>query len=226
MATAPEVLAIAAHLSDKFTEEEQARVMEAIDVNIAATEGKGYEERHDTTVACPLLKDGICTVYEVRPLACARWHSFDVEQCRVGYEQPHARTTVRVNASAMAAGIAIQDGYQTALKADRVDHRGLDLVRGLKIALEETPQPRPRPQWPTAADQANYEGMLAVAREWADAGDAQKAAHYIRLAEGHMAALKAIETANDEIVKQRDMANRLRRAKQIVDEEMRHEQHP
>jgi hypothetical protein len=81
-ATVPEILAIARFVRERFTQEERDRLMEAVDANIEATEGLSGRERFFSRTPCPLLRDGACSVYEVRPVNCRSWHSEDAERCR------------------------------------------------------------------------------------------------------------------------------------------------
>jgi len=52
----------------------------------AATAGMSAAQRFGRKLPCPLLKDGLCTVYAARPLSCRRVASFAVEPCREEYE--------------------------------------------------------------------------------------------------------------------------------------------
>lgn len=46
-------------------------------------------EQHDTTnIECPLLLNDACSVYPVRSLACAGYHSTSLSQCQKSYSDP------------------------------------------------------------------------------------------------------------------------------------------
>jgi Fe-S-cluster containining protein len=136
-ATVPEVLTIAEYVRERFTEEERDRLMQAIDANIQATEGMTREQRMDYRTPCPLLKDGSCTVYEIRPMTCRAWHSADADRCREDFEEPKNRRGVPTNGLALQMGANVINGLCCALKSQRLDDHSLDLVRALKIALED-----------------------------------------------------------------------------------------
>jgi hypothetical protein len=133
----PEVLAIARYIIERFTPAERDRLERDIDAFIAATDGLTAERRMDLSVPCPLLAGGRCSVYEVRPMACRVWHSKDVEGCRLAFEEPTASHRTPVNSLAMLVGNAVKHGLVVALRSQRLDGRSLELVRGLKIALED-----------------------------------------------------------------------------------------
>ena len=57
--------------------EQQGRLQEVVDrAKSLVAQGKGG--------ACPLLsRDGKCTVYDIRPLACMSYHSLDRDRCQI-----------------------------------------------------------------------------------------------------------------------------------------------
>lgn len=50
------------------------------------------EQHHNTNVKCPLLINGKCSVYPVRPVACASYHSMSEELCKKSYDDPYDQT--------------------------------------------------------------------------------------------------------------------------------------
>jgi Fe-S-cluster containining protein len=135
--TIPEILAIAQHVRENFTLKERETLLRAIDTALAATKGLSRKERMDTRVPCPLLKEGSCSVYDNRPLPCRSYHSFDVEECKRDFEDPAARHTIGYNNLAASVGATAELGISVALDSQRLDGRNLDLIRALKIAMED-----------------------------------------------------------------------------------------
>jgi hypothetical protein len=134
--SAPEVLAIAQYVRERFTDEEQAALLQRIDAVIEATAGMTRDERMDCKVPCPLLQNGECSIYEVRPIACRAWHSFDVVQCEMDFHSP-AGKGVQVDTSVLLSGHAVLEGLEIAVRHQRYDSRELELVHGLKVALQD-----------------------------------------------------------------------------------------
>jgi hypothetical protein len=134
--SAPEILAIGQYVREKFSEEERQQLARAIDAHIATTEGMDDRQRSVCRTPCPLLRDGACSVYEVRPLTCRGYHSFDAEPCRRDCEHPTRNHTVPCNGLAYLAASQVGGGLSVALRSQRLDYRMLDLARALKIALE------------------------------------------------------------------------------------------
>lgn len=46
-------------------------------------------EHLHTNVQCPLLVNGKCAVYPVRPVSCASYHSLDEQKCKKSYDDPY-----------------------------------------------------------------------------------------------------------------------------------------
>ena len=78
-ASAPEILAIAAFVRERFDGERQAALNVRIEANIAATDGMDMGQRDHVRLDCPFLEAGRCSVYEVRPIACRGVSSYSVE---------------------------------------------------------------------------------------------------------------------------------------------------
>lgn len=72
------------HLSKNAVEECKSRVKE----QFQKIKGMTIEEHFTTNITCPLLVDNKCSVYPVRPLSCAGYHSSSVEKCRDSDENP------------------------------------------------------------------------------------------------------------------------------------------
>ena len=56
----------------------------------------GYAQRYARKLACPLLRDGSCTVYEVRPMRCRTYWSLDRSACEAQYQAPSTDVQVPV----------------------------------------------------------------------------------------------------------------------------------
>jgi hypothetical protein len=112
MVSAPEAFRIAAWLTDQGP----ARVVQ---FRSAATlpAGKSPSDRHGAKIPCPLLRDGVCSAYHVRPISCRSITSFDLAPCLSEYEGqsgtiavPDHYTAHAANAQlALAAALAAAD---------------------------------------------------------------------------------------------------------------------
>jgi Fe-S-cluster containining protein len=136
-ASAPEVLAIATFVRERFDEERQAALDRRVEANISATEGMDMSQRDRVRLDCPFLEAGKCTVYEVRPIACRGYSSYSVDDCREDYERPGTGVEVHTNGLRELVFGAIREGLAIACKSASVEHRLLELVRAYKIASKD-----------------------------------------------------------------------------------------
>lgn len=137
-ASAPEVLAIATFVRERFDEARQAAFNRRVEANISATEGMDMSQRDRVRLDCPFLEADKCTVYEVRPIACRGYSSYDVEDCREDYEHPGTGVEGHTNGLRELVFGAIREGLAVACKSASVEHRPLELVRAYKIASEDS----------------------------------------------------------------------------------------
>lgn len=106
--TAPEVFLIARHLKGKRREMAASRVAAAD----AVTHGRTVAERFADPTPCPLLEEGACGVYAVRPTACRSLASFDADLCARSFLANSGETL-----SMPRQGMASRSNYQAALRA-------------------------------------------------------------------------------------------------------------
>ena len=137
-ASAPEVLAIATFVRERFDEDRQTALNARIEANIVATAGMDMSERDRVRLDCPFLEGGKCSVYDVRPIACRGYSSYSVEDCREDYEHPGTGVEVHTNGLRELVFGAIREGLAVACKSASVEHRLLELVRAYKIASEDS----------------------------------------------------------------------------------------
>ena len=137
-ASAPEVLAIATFVHDRFDEERRAALNARVEANIAATAGMDMSQRDRVRLDCPFLEAGKCAVYEVRPVACRGYSSYSVDDCRKDFEHPGTGVDVSANDLRELVYGAIREGLAVACKSASVAHRLLELVRAYKIASEDS----------------------------------------------------------------------------------------
>ncbi len=159
-ASAPEVLAIATFVRERFDEDRQAALDRRVEVNIAATEGMDMSQRDRVRLDCPFLETGKCTVYEVRPIACRGYSSYDVEDCKEDYEHPGTGVEGHTNGLRELVFGAIREGLAVACKSASVEHRLLELVRAYKIASEDSTLAETWSSRPEAFERATGESVF------------------------------------------------------------------
>jgi len=134
--SAPEVFAIAEHLKATRSKDELDALRHRIDDYLERHAGLSHQDRRMARVVCPLLESNRCSIYRVRPLSCRGWNSYDVEQCKRDYEAPVKAGGIEVFAPQFKAAQAVKKGVRVALEAAGLEHKKMNLVAALKIALE------------------------------------------------------------------------------------------
>lgn len=79
----PEALLIGAHLERCLSAAEKAALIEELERAIRLKSGKSRSEIAGLRkeLRCPLLRGGLCAVYEVRPMVCRAIHAVEAGQC-------------------------------------------------------------------------------------------------------------------------------------------------
>jgi Fe-S-cluster containining protein len=159
-ASAPEVLAIATYVREQFNDERRSSLDRRVEANISATEGMDMSQRDRVRLDCPFLEAGHCSVYEVRPIACRGYSSYDVEDCREDYEHPGTGVEGHTNGLRELVFGAIREGLAIACKSASAEHRPLELVRAYKIASEDSTLAETWRSRPEAFDTATGESVF------------------------------------------------------------------
>jgi len=134
LATAPEVLRVAAFLRSTLDDDALAALRAQVDEAASKTQGLDREARLRARVPCPLLVDGCCSVYEARPLVCRGWSSLDAGACERHLAAPETRSAP-VYAAGYELANAVLAGLSKACSDAGLDGAPLELIAALRIAL-------------------------------------------------------------------------------------------
>ncbi|HEV7403543.1 MAG TPA: YkgJ family cysteine cluster protein [Chthoniobacteraceae bacterium] len=85
---AHEVFLIADHILATFSDAELLALKERLAAHSEKVLPLTPMEHAVQNNVCPLLRDGLCSVYAVRPQTCRRHHSLDVAACQFAYDHP------------------------------------------------------------------------------------------------------------------------------------------
>lgn len=133
---APEALRIAAYLrATRSAGELDALVAKVREVD-AVTHGLSRAERAALNVPCPLLDEGICSIYEVRPLVCRGWTSLDAAACARHFTDPEREPSAPVYAQSHELAGAVLAGLKGAVGDVGLDGALLEFVAALRVVLE------------------------------------------------------------------------------------------
>jgi uncharacterized protein len=119
-ALAPEVFLIADHIQE-LAPKERAALMDRLRTHATATATATATANANANAAdpaapwsqrptCPLLVNGLCSVYAVRPAVCRKAHSLDVRACETG--APQIPQSLRVVVMAQARSQGTSDAFR------------------------------------------------------------------------------------------------------------------
>lgn len=87
-ARAYELFLIAQYIIDKFAVGKREQTITKLNEHKTHLSQITSNDHISTNVPCPLLFDGVCSVYPVRPFACRAYYALDVSSCRYSFENP------------------------------------------------------------------------------------------------------------------------------------------
>ncbi len=138
--TAPEVILMTTWLRARLPREALATLRAHVVETDRKTHGLSSSERADARVPCPLLADGACVAYEVRPVACRVANSFDAGACKRAYDSDHD-VAIPHDREPRSWADALRGAATSAAFEAKLDPRMLELVTALKIGLEQSDAP-------------------------------------------------------------------------------------
>ncbi len=133
LASIPELLRILALIHSTFSEADVLALRERAKRYGEQVAGRNFNELVDESVPCPLLVDGRCSVYEVRPLVCRGYNSTDVDACRKAHSDRTARVPIFAMLKDVTDGATV--GAAQSLKAAGFNDSLIDLGTALQLAL-------------------------------------------------------------------------------------------
>ncbi len=132
--SAPEIFRVAHWLRQNATAPGAALRLDAVMAEAARREALPLEARIALREPCPLLLDGACGVYEVRPISCRAVYSMSSDACRVAMVDDTAELPLVV--PTMHKGDLARTLLLAAVSAAGLSDRGIEYSAGLKLAIE------------------------------------------------------------------------------------------
>lgn len=124
----PEAFYIARKLKSVLSIEEAGLLVESLEKYIV--KAKNYEgDTHAPT--CPMLKEGLCSIYDFRPLVCRRLNSYSVEYCKSPSKGIPQNSTILLYFEVFSSS------YMKALQSCNLPADFHDFVPALLIALTD-----------------------------------------------------------------------------------------
>ena len=144
-----ETVALWRHLRVGLPRDEAAEVERRIVENARRIDGMTAAEHRAANIPCAFLREGRCSAYEVRPAACAAYHSLSRERCERSFNHPRDAGTPKNSRPALRTLQAFGDAVLGAARAGLED-AGLasaeaELHQSLRALIED---PRAIPSLP------------------------------------------------------------------------------
>jgi Fe-S-cluster containining protein len=137
---AHEAVALLHHLRTRASKDEAAAVEQKIRLNAARVDGLTVEQHRSAGLACAFLRGGLCSAHEVRPSACATYHSLSRARCEHAFRHPADIGTPRNARPALlelqAFGAAQIEATSAARKAADLPGEPLELHQALRALLD------------------------------------------------------------------------------------------
>jgi Fe-S-cluster containining protein len=130
-----EVLCIVDYLHSCLRPRELSEFRQRLAATDETTRGLNGYQRVCAKMICPLLVDGKCSVYPVRPIGCRVYHSLNVSDCEVPLDDEERSVTIRNDISGLGMGIFA--GLTEGLRAVGFRTRLLELIAGMRMAMDE-----------------------------------------------------------------------------------------
>ena len=133
----PETLRIVSFLRE-LPPQESANTIERLRSLDKATRGLTSQQRVRIPKSCAYLRDGECSIYPVRPLACAEFTSYDVQVCKRGKRIGFKPGSVTHEKARILAYNAVQRGLSEGLKnaIPQAHCESLELTAASVVALD------------------------------------------------------------------------------------------
>ena len=131
--SAPEAIVIAAFLADTMPADELTALRSKVERFASRVRPMDQDARVRAMLPCPLLHEGACSIYPVRPLVCAGATSGDADACEQALGHPDA--SIPVEPIVHGAMRAVQLGVATAIAARGLDVGRYELAGALAAAL-------------------------------------------------------------------------------------------
>src|SRR5688572_30451113 len=92
---AHEAVALLHHVRANASADESASLERTIRANAARVDGLTVEQHRSAGIACAFLRGGLCSAHDVRPSACAAYHSLSRARCEHAFRHPQHIGTPR-----------------------------------------------------------------------------------------------------------------------------------
>ena len=134
-ATLAEVAAAVRFIEENYSDGEKAALNDRLysyERAVATRFGVGLDK---VRTPCPLLVDGLCSIYEARPMRCRGVNSLKVSVCERKSLDPEKSEPIPAIALQFRASTVFQAGLKQGMAKQTINSQSFDFGRALRIAL-------------------------------------------------------------------------------------------
>jgi hypothetical protein len=136
--SAPEVLAVVSRLEKAWMPDKLDQLKQAVKLAFEQTKTLNNFDRARAGIACPLLTtEGLCAIYDYRPLDCVTYHSLSRPACEQLLMEPDRGHPT--NAILQAISMGVKAGLGQGMVDSRLEQPVLryELIEALYIGLND-----------------------------------------------------------------------------------------
>ncbi len=134
--TVPELLLLLSTIEARFDSHAKAVLADRARRYASQIEGRSVNDSTNESVPCPLLTEGRCSVYDVRPLVCRGYNSTSADACRSASEDTRQLIPIFSVLKDVTDGATV--GVAQSLRAAGANDAMVDLGSALNLALAST----------------------------------------------------------------------------------------
>ena len=117
-----------------MSEEERKTVLQKAFDNYQIRGRLSQEELEKNKLPCPLLKNGSCSAYAARPMACRIYLSMSEDSCKNFHNNPESDKYPALLEFPLRAGQMMNEGFTEGLKSKRLNNNEFIMEEGLLLA--------------------------------------------------------------------------------------------
>ncbi len=95
------------------------------------------ESRDNQRLMCPLNVEGLCSVYEFRPLSCRSFHSFSLARCIEQRENPNTTLTIPIDPMRRRIESVVTLALDECLSALNLDTQEVELIPAILACIDD-----------------------------------------------------------------------------------------
>jgi len=134
-ANSHEVHFLADYMAAHFSADQMKTVLQRAKDKNGKVEHLSMEELLNFKSPCPLLKDGQCSAYEARPMACRIYLSRNLSSCIDFFKHPENKNNFPALLDfPLRAGRMMNEGFNAALKSQNLNSTEYRIEQGMIIA--------------------------------------------------------------------------------------------